>query len=271
MLNKSVFGLVALVVVALAIAATMSRSDRSFEIPNEAEVEPVTERATDPSQMQSSVSNPNDTINSIGEMDEVAFSQEEIAEMNSWLSDHGFDMLFTEQGKRNAYNHQSPVLTSYDIYDLDTLEALAESDEHARLALGLRLYEENDWEAAQEVLRQSAIDGFGAPLNKLFNLLARVGKDQIKAKNPEAETTLVDAYAWQHVYNLRFFPNSLVLEGTWSLRMDDAELERIKLLARERGAEIYSELERERSARGLPPFDNNVPVAMTRIAERRNG
>lgn len=202
---------------------------------------------------------------------DLRFTDVEIIEMNEWLTKHGFKMLFNQEGRRQADGFLAAEPSSYSNYATEILSDMAEADEHARLALGLRLYDERNLKDAKPYLLQSAKDGFAMPLVRLYDLHVREGKQREIEGDWEADDSFVEAYAWQHVFNLRFLPDNLVFEDKWNLRVSAAQLEEIKAAARLRGEEIYRDLVLTRNKEGLGEFDNETPKAFELLAETRQG
>lgn len=185
----------------------------------------------------------------------------QITEINEWYVMQGYRQQITSRGTievgPNNPNSQAPK-TSYQYYDIETLESLASSDRFARLELGRRLVRKQRDDKALVFLRESAVDGFGIALKEIGYIYRKKGRKLIKADAPNADKNLIEAYAWDYVFQLRFFPDHEPQFDSRTLDLEESRLHEITILAIQRGAELYAKLQQERLYRGLPEFDNYI-------------
>lgn len=182
-----------------------------------------------------------------------------ISEKNDWLREHGYVYMFNTDG---SINHIRNPVSDYDLYSSEDLAQMAISDPKASLVLGSRLAKLESHDEAYPYLYESAIRGYARGITELSDSFLSQAKESDKNQQTgEANQKLVEAFAWGHVLNLRFRPDSEPVVGS-RLYMDPVRLEKIKESAKERAKKIYLELKTARNNLGLGEFNNYIPESM---------
>jgi hypothetical protein len=168
--------------------------------------------------------------------------------------------------------YSSPTLRfdEYASYSTPNLRRLVESgnDDKALLALAERFHRERNYEEARSLYHEAVIRGYTALLLALNRLPPR-------ELSTDRERPMADLWVEANseflarliVYRRREGPlaefHFALSEGIgtgWAGRTYGSEaVEALHEAAEERADELYEELEAERAARGLPPFDNGRP------------
>ncbi len=205
--------------------------------------------------------------------EKIQLTYEQIIEKNDWLTTHGFKTLFpldtTNEGgvittveELHMLAEQQAQILEYEGYSLEILKEMAEvGDPRATLEIGQKLRSIKQYDEAEPYLEKAAVHGYASALSELSSLHINQAKISLKQGNAdEAYQEFIEAYAWGHVMNLRFYPNKdePVTTGT-GVKLDKNTLNDIKNSAKMRAKVIYSSLKTKRAEALLGDFDNNIP------------
>ncbi len=167
-----------------------------------------------------------------------------------------------KEGYRTIYYFDSPFPKdephSYDIYDIESLTAMSESDPLAKLFLARKLWKNGENEQAKLYLEESAVNGYTSALTDLIRIHIDEGDLLNKSGNAEgADNAFIEAIAWSYVVNFRFRPDDIKLPKPYALKSEPNRLKELTEEAEIRGMKIYSDLKLKRLESGLGDFDND--------------
>lgn len=169
------------------------------------------------------------------------------------------EVLFKWRQERGYLNMDLQKKAEYEKYDLATLKIMVDSgDVLAQAQLAEHYYGDDH---KREIYKAMAMGSTSAVTRRGATLMSEYEDSNNDAQRNE---TLIEVLGLYEMGALRGDPYNQIVTQDWFIKKHAIQLtEQDKIAIKQRGKEIYNEVQQQRFELGLDEFDNTVPEAVS--------